>query len=145
VTHEDTISGAKPAVALLTLLGAALRLFRLDRQSVWLDEGYQYHFASAPTAREVLARVLDPAQSTHPPLSHLINHAFLQLGDSDFILRLPSALFGIASIPLLYLLARRLAGARAALFATVSLHSHRFTCGSAKKHACTRSSCSSCC
>jgi uncharacterized membrane protein len=118
VPHEDKSLRAKPAVALLTVLGAALRLFRLDHQSVWLDEGYQYHFASAPTAREVVARVLDPLQSTHPPLSHLINHAFLQLGDSDFILRLPSALFGIASIPLLYLLAKRLVGARAALIAT---------------------------
>jgi uncharacterized membrane protein len=115
---EDSSSRGKSAVALLTVLAATLRLFRLDHQSVWLDEGYQYHFASAPTFREVLARVLDPAQSTHPPLSHLINHVFLELGDTDFMLRLPSALFGIASIPLLYLLAKRLAGERAALFAT---------------------------
>lgn len=87
------------------IFGALLRVYRLDFQSLWADEGLQYFIANAESIQGVLGRLF---RTFHPPLSFLIHHLFLQFGDSDWFLRLPSALFGIGSIPLLYLLARRL-------------------------------------
>src|SRR5262249_59034398 len=49
------------------------------------------------------------------------NHFFLQMHDSDFFFRLPSVLFGIGSLPLCYLLARRLASPAAAVWAVLVL------------------------
>ena len=102
-------------VAACLLIGAILRLYRLDAQSLWSDEGIQYAVANAESFGGVIERM--KGSTMHPPLSFLINHLFLQIRNSDFLLRLPSALFGIASLPLLYLLARRLTTPAAALFA----------------------------
>ena len=68
-----------------------------------------------------LERYSGQIRSFHPPLSFLINHAFFQIGESEFFLRLPSALFGIASLPVLYILTTELTSRRVALFSTIVL------------------------
>jgi mannosyltransferase len=79
-------------------VGAALRLLGLGREGLWLDE-----LASARAAsRESLADVVDEvAADIHPPgwfaLLYLWTRVF---GDGDVALRVPSALAGIAGIPL---------------------------------------------
>ena len=77
-------------VAACLLIGAILRLYRLDAQSLWSDEGIQYAVASADSIGGVIERM--KGSTMHPPLSFLINHLFLQIRDTDFLLRLPSAL-----------------------------------------------------
>lgn len=100
---------------LCLLVATCLRLFRLEGQSLWADEGVQYFIASAPTLDALWERM---AQRTfHPPLSFLISHAFLRLHDSDFFLRLPSVLFGVASLLLTYGLVRKLTSVSVALIA----------------------------
>ena len=106
-------------VAACLLIGAILRLYRLDAQSLWSDEGIQYAVASAESLRGVLERM--KGSTMHPPLSFLINHVFLQIRDTDFTLRLPSVLFGVASLPLIYLLAKKLTTPAAALFTLFAL------------------------
>ena len=91
-----------------------LRLFNLDAQSLWQDEAIQFFVASADTFSLVIKRAFSGAT---PPLSHLINHIFFKAGESDFILRLPSALFGIASLPVFYLVSKKIVSKQAALFA----------------------------
>ncbi len=103
---------------LIVIVGALVRLYHLDFQSLWLDEGWQYAIASAQSMRGVFDRALEP-EAAHPPLSYLINHLFLQVQDSDFFLRLPSVLFGIGSLPLCYLFARRFAPPPAAVLAVL--------------------------
>ena len=109
----------------LMLLGIGLRLYHLDSQSLWADEGIQYFISSADTIQELLERRQE--RTFHNALSFIINHFFLQIRDSDFFLRLPSALFGIATLPLAYLLAHKLLSRTAALctlfiFAISPLH-----------------------
>ena len=104
-------------LCLVIAVGGILRLYRLDFQSLWLDEGLQYYVATQNSITELFLQKL----SFHPPLSFIINHLFLLLGDSDFLLRLPSALFGIASLPVLYILARDLTSRQAAIFSVFVL------------------------
>jgi mannosyltransferase len=101
---------------LILIVGALVRLYRLDSQSLWADEGLQYFIASAEGFDEVFGRLF---RTFHPPLSYLIHHVFLGISDTDFFLRLPSALFGIASMPLVYVLARRLVSQPAAVLTLV--------------------------
>jgi uncharacterized membrane protein len=104
---------------IILIAGVMLRFYRLDFQSLWADEGLQYFVANANSLPDVLDRLA--GRSVHPPLSFLINHVFLLLQNSDFFLRLPSALFGIASLPLCYLVARRVTSRPAAVFAMLVL------------------------
>ena len=87
------------------LIATCLRLFRLEAQSLWADEGVQYFIASAPTLDALWERI--DQRTFHPPLSFLISHAFLRMHDSDFVLRLPSVLFGVGSLWLTYGLVKK--------------------------------------
>ena len=104
-------------LALIFGVGASLRLYGLEFQSLWHDEGLQYYVATKNSVGELIGQ----SRSFHPPLSFIINHLFLLLGQSDFFLRLPSALFGIASLPVLYVLARDLTSKQVAVFAVFVL------------------------
>ncbi len=100
---------------LCLLIGTGLRLFRLEAQSLWSDEGLQYYIASAPSLDVFWERV--QSRTFHPPLSFLISRVFIGIHDSDFFLRLPSALFGVASLLLAYGLVRKLTSVSVVLVA----------------------------
>jgi uncharacterized membrane protein len=110
----DSHTRDKTWLWLILLVGALVRLYRLDFHSLWADEGLQYYIASAESFHDVFGRL---SHTFHPLLSFMINHVFLQISNTDFFLRLPSALFGIGSIPLIYMLARRIVSKPVAIFA----------------------------
>ena len=104
--------GTLALVSAVTLVAAALRLWTLGAQS----------FSPAETAYVAHAR--DTAWNLHGILIRAVGAAF---GPSDAVLRAPSALAGIATIPLVYAAVRRLASreialAAAALLAVAPLH-----------------------
>ena len=101
-------------LGILITAGTFLRVFRLDTQCLWADEALQYAIARADSVMQVINGALAKA---NPPLSHIINHLFLSVDTSDFFLRLPSALFGILSLPLFYLFAQKITSRKSALFA----------------------------
>lgn len=89
------------------LLGAFLRLYRLGHQSIWGDEALTLQLYTAGSSlSEVLSNIWEKA--FHPPLYFLVAHYWYRLGDSEFMLRFPSAVFGIALIPVVYILTRKL-------------------------------------
>lgn len=105
-------------------LGVILRFYDLGGQSLSYDETFSVLVARLPWAQawDVLA-----ADGVHPPLFYLIEKLALLIGHSEWVSRLPSALFGVLSVPLVYALARRLGGAKIGaltglLFATAPLH-----------------------
>ncbi len=97
----------------LTLAGAAFRLFHLGAKSIWLDEG----------ATVTLARMAWPhfvhvwwyGEASFQGAFFLLMRGWLHLGQSEAWVRLPAAVCGIASIPLIYFVARKLVGVGAAL------------------------------
>lgn len=117
------------ALTLVFILAAALRLFALSAADPLGDE-VLYGFRAiglmdfdAAALQTTPLEWFDPdipvwtnlSFHDHPPLVFLIQHFFLRLfGENNFAFRLPSALFGIASVYLIYLLARRLFVSRAA-------------------------------
>jgi mannosyltransferase len=83
----------------ITLLGFGLRLYGLGSDSLWFDE-----ILTARTAQRSFASIwtYQSEVSDHPPVLYILTHVSLQLGHSDFAVRLPSALLGVLAIPLVY-------------------------------------------
>jgi uncharacterized membrane protein len=83
----------------ILLSGAALRLYGLDRTSLWNDEVVSWFAAHQPFRSMIQATANDSAL----PLYNIILYATIRLcGDSEIALRLPSVIFAIANIYLLY-------------------------------------------
>ena len=89
---------------LAVLTAVVLRWFHLGGQSLWYDEGYT-----------ALASGLSPADvvrfarsDTYPPLYPLLQHYWgVLFGNSEFALRGVSAFSGTLSVPVFYLLAKK--------------------------------------
>ncbi|HTU79219.1 MAG TPA: glycosyltransferase family 39 protein [Solirubrobacteraceae bacterium] len=101
-------------LAALTLLAAALRLSTLDLQSFWYDEAFTPVHVLHPSLWATLRSVAHSENT--PPLWYVIAWADARvLGTGEVALRLPSALAGIATVPVAWAIGRELADRRAAL------------------------------
>jgi len=104
-------------IGLLVVLAAVLRFFRLDYQSLWVDE-----ILSIQKARVILTDGLDAGLFyAHGPLFFYILAAILPDTPSEIILRLPSAIFGTAAVVVTYFLGKRFIGPQGGLVAGLLL------------------------
>lgn len=91
--------------ALLLLIGWGLRLFRLDFQPLWWDEGYSVWFATHSLG-EMLALT---ARDIHPPLYYALLHGWIALfGPAPVSLRIFSVVVSLPTLALVIPAARRL-------------------------------------
>lgn len=88
----------------ILILGLVLRLVNLN-QSLWLDEAVQ-----AVTAQQSFGYIFQELTGDfHPPLYHILIYRISRiLGFSEVALRFPSVLFGVATIYLVYLIAKEI-------------------------------------
>jgi uncharacterized membrane protein len=106
-------------VVVITLIGGGLRVLLLASKGMWLDETFSVWMAHWPVGEMLqwIARI-----DQHPPLYYLLLHFWIALNDdSAYHVRLLSVLFGTATIPLIYLIGRRMAGAPLGLAAATIL------------------------
>lgn len=98
------------AAAVGLVLTAAVVLRFWTTSDLWLDEAQSVAIAHLPLSRIPAAL----RQDGSPPLYYFLLHFWMQVfGASDLAVRSLSGIFGVASLPLTWLVARR-AGARAA-------------------------------
>ena len=96
-----------PPIIFLLLAAFALRLFRLDAQSLWWDEGISLHLATSSLGEIVRDRL----SNIHPPLYFFILKGWLALvGVSPFTGRYLSALASLAQVALVFAAARAWGG-----------------------------------
>ena len=124
VTTDRTLRSSDVTfLALLMILGAGLRFYRIDT-GLWFDEIQTL----LDSVRSPLGRIIShfPSNNDHPLYSVLAHISVALFGEEPWSLRLPSALFGVAAIPMLYLLGiavtDRREAAAASLILTVSYH-----------------------
>lgn len=103
-------------LAALTLLAAVLRLSTLGAQSFWYDEAFTPVHVLHPSLTATLRAVVHTENT--PPLWYLIAWADARvLGTGEYALRLPSALAGIATVPIAWAIGRELTARRASALA----------------------------
>lgn len=108
--------GGFPLFITICLAAFGLRVFRLDAQSLWYDEAFSVYLAHFDLA-QITART---AADIQPPLYYYLLHFWLALaGDSEFAVRFPSLFFGVLTIPLMFVIARRLFNDPTAFLATL--------------------------
>jgi mannosyltransferase len=102
----------------LLLLAFALRVYQLQAQSLWYDEGVSWYM----TRMSLSDLTIWTADDIQPPLYYYLLWGWTRLaGTSEYALRFPSVFFGMISVPLLWVTARRLLGKRAAWLASLLL------------------------
>jgi 4-amino-4-deoxy-L-arabinose transferase-like glycosyltransferase len=124
VTTERRFHTADAAfLAVLVVLGAGLRFYRIET-GLWFDEIVTLLDSVRPPLSAIVTHF--PSNNDHPLYSVLAHLAVSALGEGPGALRLPSVLFGVAAIPLLYLVGtsvtNRLEAGAAALILTFSYH-----------------------
>ena len=118
--------GVVLALLALILLSFALRSYRLTYQSLWYDEG-----VSVRLAHMQISHLLQwTANDIQPPLYYLLLWGWFKTGNPSlpnavaFWLRFASLFFGVLTVPLLYVITKKLLGEvvafTAALLMTIS-------------------------
>jgi len=86
-------------VALLTAVGAALRLVSLNTRGFWIDEAISVTQAN----RSLVAVIAKLAEGVHPPLFHVLLHYWIELfGTGEVPVRLFASVWGILAIPVAF-------------------------------------------
>lgn len=85
----------------IILLALILQFYHLGYKSLWIDEASSYYYSNQSIGDYLLNQDLPI-----PPFYYIILHFFLFLGKSEFIIRLPSVIFGVLSIPIVYIIGK---------------------------------------
>ena len=116
-------------VLALTLVAALLRFYDLGEASFWVDE---LDFVNAAISMQEVGQPLLGSGYPYPRaplLTYALMASFKLFGVSEFSTRLPSALAGVLTIPLVFVVGRRFFGERAGLIAAVFLTFAPFAIG----------------
>ncbi len=106
-------------VVFITLVGGALRVLLLRTKGMWLDETFSVWLANHSVG-DMLRWIVQIDQ--HPPLYYLLLHFWIaRFGEAPYYVRLLSTLIGTGTIPVIYLIGKRLSGTLVGLAAAVFL------------------------
>jgi uncharacterized membrane protein len=108
--------GYNISLAAILVAALALRLYRLGEPSLFVDEAFAWELSRHSTG-EICSTLISRDQ--HPPLYFIFLHFWQRLGASEFMLRLPSALFSTVTVYLTCLLGSTLADRRTGLAAAL--------------------------
>ncbi|MHB0998962.1 MAG: glycosyltransferase family 39 protein [Armatimonadota bacterium] len=93
---------------IITIFALILRLYNLGQESLWIDEGFSLRDSAN-------LHLLGETR----PLYFLLLKGWMGLGaHSEFMMRLPSALFGAASVWVLFVIGKKLIGTKPSLLAS---------------------------
>jgi mannosyltransferase len=107
-----------PTLLAIIALGTFLRLYHIGTNGLWIDEAFSIWMGRQPVS-EMLVWLVRIDQ--HPPLYYLLLHIWMRLGDGEATVRALSALCSTLTIPVIYLLGRRLAGQKVGLLTALIL------------------------
>lgn len=88
----------------LLLLAFGLRMFRIESQSIWWDEGISLDLATSPLPHIILNR----AANIHPPLYFILLKGWVALtGTTSFAARSSAAFLSLLQVPVAYAVTKR--------------------------------------
>jgi mannosyltransferase len=121
VLEKLRLNREEVSLAAILLLALVLRLINLGSRNLWYDEAFAVLYAEKSFSAILygtITQVEGAAADVHPLLYYFFLHLWMGLfGQSPFIVRLPSVIFGLASIVLAFSIGRRLFDPGAGLLA----------------------------
>ncbi|MFL7792300.1 MAG: glycosyltransferase family 39 protein, partial [Anaerolineae bacterium] len=118
--HASRITHRASCLSFLAIiaLGAFLRFYQIGATGLWIDEAFSIWMGRQPVGQMLdwLVRI-----DQHPPLYYLMLRLWMRLGDGEAVVRALSALCSTLTIPVIYLLGRRLADRGVGLLAALIL------------------------
>ncbi|MCU0501134.1 MAG: glycosyltransferase family 39 protein [Anaerolineae bacterium] len=103
----------------ITAIGFILRVWEIGAKGLWLDEAFSV-WLGWKSLGEMLAWLVRIDQ--HPPLYYALLHLWIKLaGDNPDDVRMLSAILGTLTIPVMFLLGRRLMGTTVGVLAALIL------------------------
>ena len=103
-----SFTGSHGVLLLFVLLAVGLRFYDLGTESFWFDEVWTADWARQPLG--AIWQIINP-------LPYAVIQLLLRLGDSEFVLRFASAVAGILTVPVVFIMGRTLFGRREGLIA----------------------------
>jgi len=91
---------------LCLFMGIALRVYTFDQKSLWIDEIHTYNDSRDGIQNQLKYYKENPTY-LHPPLFFVLTHSFYPFTKPERDLRIIPLIFGILSIPMIYLLSRQ--------------------------------------
>ena len=113
---KNFLSYKSLSIYYIIFIAFLLRMFGLSEKSLWLDEALNLSISSV-SWKEIWFSPLDPT----PPLYYSLIKLILNFGDSELFLRLPSVVFSLLTIFLVYKSAFLLSGFKSAIIASQAL------------------------
>lgn len=110
-------------LAFLLLAAAVLRFWHLGERGLWYDEGFSWGVANLPWGEffhNLTTRAADMS------LYYLLLKLWKNLGDSEFAMRALSAVFSVATVPVIGALGRELYSRKVGVLATAFFSVHVF-------------------
>ena len=104
-------------IILILALALALRLHNLNAEDFELAESFR--FIEANTLASSFYVTLNYEE--HPPLYNIFLHFWRYVGESVFVLRLSSVLFGVGAVLLIYLIGKKIFDYKVGLVAALIL------------------------
>src|SRR4030042_3137818 len=102
-------------IFIILVVALILRLIALN-QSLWLDEAISVNVAKTLSYKSLILEY--SLADFHPPLFYLILRSWIILfGSYEWVVRLPSVIFGIATVYVTYLIGKKLFEDKTALIA----------------------------
>ncbi len=105
-------------VSLVILLAAVLRLYRLGADCLWIDEFFTWRMVNPGPGHGFWEQFRDNIQG---PLYLAVLWPFIRDNLSEFLMRLPAALAGVAAVPLILRLGQALGDRRSGEWAALLL------------------------
>jgi mannosyltransferase len=112
---RKTANAHKYLVLSLTLLAFLLRVYQLQAQSYWIDEGWTIHYAGMTPAE--LWYTLQTTKIVPPLYFYAVLFWSQLMGSGEFALRFCSVVFGVLTVPLVFRLGKSLGDRRLGIIA----------------------------
>jgi mannosyltransferase len=122
-TAVQAMDWSVAAAVAVTLLAAILRFWNIGSDALWMDEAASWRQASFG----FMDMLRETAWDNYPPVHNVALFVSMRLfGDGEAAIRLPSVVFGILTVPAIFLAARELFGRLAGVVAALLVATAQF-------------------
>ena len=93
-------------LVLILLVAVILRVYKIDFQSLWMDEIYTLNVASSNHSFSTIISEVNLRESFPYLYFFIMNTMFTLFGDTSIVARIPSVIFGVATVWMMYKLGK---------------------------------------